>query len=72
MLSPGMNLVVRLGHFNTRGIVFKSTADNLRFREGNREVALTEFQKKVLEVDDFTESGRQSNQLGLRSTECHE
>ena len=71
MFGPGTNLVVRLGYFNTSGIVFESTADHLRFHEGNWKVTSTEFQKNILEMDDFTKSGRQSNQLGFRSTECH-
>ena len=70
VLGPGTNLVVRLGHFNTCRVVFKGMAENLRFREGNWEVASMEFQKKVLEVDEFNESSRQSNQLSLRTTEC--
>ena len=72
MFGPGMNLVVRLGYFNTSVIIFESTADHLRFHEGNWEVTSTEFQKKVLEMDDFTRSGRQSNQLSFRRTQCHE
>ena len=45
VLGPGTNLVVQLGHFNTCRVVFKGTADSLRFREGNWEVASTEFQR---------------------------
>ena len=71
MFGPGADLVIRLGNLNTGGIVFKSTTNHLRFCEANREATSTEFQKKVLEVDNFTKRGRQSNQLSFSGTKCN-